>query len=250
MQTRRLCAIGPRRGGELGCWRRAGERAGAPRGAEARAPAPSPRLRRSGARDSEKGRAWPGRRLAARGGGWRRASNRKCTACRALPSPPRAVARGAVVPCGRGGAGPTLTPGDHPPPHSVGHDPTHTHTLKHAHVPHRPGGGGSAGVSVGCALTSTCVWKTGALPAELRSHLAGATRGRGRSAGFHCHPPPPRSRLFQVHQGTRGKGRARSPQAGSAGHAGLLRRRRKWWGSRAGNAGRGAHVLPRSQPHA
>ncbi|KAM9698538.1 uncharacterized protein ACBT57_024473 [Dama dama] len=82
----------------------------------------------------------------------------------------------------------------HPPVSVMTPPPTHTHTLKHAHVPRRPGGGGSAGVSVGCALTSTCVWKTGALPAGVRAEIASSR----------CHPPPPSSRLFQVHQGTRG----------------------------------------------
>lgn len=68
MQTRRLCAIGPRRGGERGCWRRAGERAGASRGAEAQSPAPSPCCRRSRAPGpGATRRAGPG----PDAGGWR-----------------------------------------------------------------------------------------------------------------------------------------------------------------------------------
>lgn len=162
-----------------------------------------------------------------------------------MPRAPLATAR-----CSPGGWGPLRPrrrgthsdPGRPPPPPLSVMTPPHTHTLKHAHAPRRPGGGGSVGVSVGCALTRTCVWKTGALPAGVRAEIASSRCDSGSQAecGFSLPPPPtrPRPRLFQVHQGIRGKGRARSPQAGAAGHAGLLRRRRKWWGPRAGNPGR------------
>lgn len=257
MQTRRLCAIGPRRGGERGCWRRAEERAGASPGAESPAPALSPRRRSGAPGPGAKRRAGPGPDAGGRRGEVDGGAPRTGSARRAARSPRRrALSPGGLRSPAAAAARDQLrdrcqTPGDPPP--NVGHEyltppAPATHTLKHAHAPRAPqtrrrrkrGNFGGMRVDPQVRLENR---GPGALPAGVRAEIAPGRCDPGSRAECGFSPPPPPAPYptppgcFQVHQGTRGDGRKRSAQAGAAGHAGLLRRRRKWWGPRAATQG-------------